>query len=96
MLEKRFMAEFRLLRDDNEIVVEIHSTKQAKIETIHAYTRWLKALVGKMESQPADGLKKRWYVEGLQPALKKKMKIVPPMSYIEAYNHAMDLKSKHK
>ena len=49
-----------------------------------------------MESQPADGLKKRWFVEGLRPALKKKMKIVPPASYSDAYTRAMDLESEQK
>ena len=49
-----------------------------------------------MESQLVDGLKKRWFVEGLQPALKKKMKIVPPASYVDAYNRAMDLESEQK
>jgi Sec-independent protein translocase protein TatA len=49
-----------------------------------------------MESAPTDRLKKRWFVEGLLPALRKKMKIVPPSSYTEAYNRAMDLESEQK
>ena len=57
-VKKEFIAEFRLLRDDNEIVAEIYSTKQGKNETVRAYARRLKELVGKMESRPADGLKK--------------------------------------
>lgn len=95
-VRKEFIVEFQLLQDDNEIVVEIYSTKQGKNETIHAYARQLKELVGKMESQPADGLKKRLFVEGLRQALKKKIKIVPPASYIDAYSRAMDLESEQK
>ena len=49
-----------------------------------------------MESQPADGLKKWWFVEGLQLTLKKKMKIVPPALYTDAYSLAMDLESEQK
>ena len=49
-----------------------------------------------MESKPADGLQKRWFIEGLRPELRKKMKIVPPSSYTKAYNRAMDLESEHK
>lgn len=56
----------------------------------------MKELVNKMESKPADGLKKRWFIEGLRPELKRKMKIVPPSSYTEAYNQAMDLESEQK
>lgn len=85
-----------MLRDDNEIVAEIYSTKQQKNETIRTYARRLKELIGKMESQPVDGLKKRWFVEGLRPALKKKMKIVTPSSYTNAYTRAMDLESEQK
>ncbi|XP_059073473.1 uncharacterized protein LOC131045104 [Cryptomeria japonica] len=95
-LQKEFQAEFRLLRDDNEIVAEIYSTKQGKKETVCAYGRRLKELLGKMDSQPADGLKKRWFVEGLRPSLRKKMKIVSPTSYSDAYNRVMDLESEHK
>ena len=95
-VKKEFIAEFRLLRDDNEIVAEIYSTKQGKNETVRTYARRLKELIGKMESQPADGLKKRWFVEGLRPSLKKKIKIVPPASYSDAYTRAMDLESEQK
>ena len=52
--------------------------------------------MGKRGSQLGNGLKKRWFVEGLRPTLKKKMKIVPPVSYIDAYNRAMDLESEQK
>ncbi len=85
-----------MLRDDNEIVAEIYNTKQGKNKTIFAYARRLKELVGKMESQPVDGLKKQWFVEGLRLALKKKMKIVPPALYTDAYNRVMDLESEQK
>ena len=95
-VKKKFIAEFQLLRDVNEIIAKIYSTKQGKNETIRVYARRLKELVEKMESQPADGLKKRWFIEGLRLALKKKMKIVPPTSYVDAYNKAMDLESKQK
>ncbi|GLJ23905.1 hypothetical protein SUGI_0454230 [Cryptomeria japonica] len=95
-LKKAFEKEFRLLRDDNEIVSEIYGTKQGKKETVRAYGHRLKELVGKMESQPADGLKKRWFVEGLNPKLRRKMKIVPLTSYDDAYNRAMDLESENK
>lgn len=57
-LEKEFKAEFRLLQDDNEIVAEIYGTKQGAREIVCAYSRRLKELLGKMESQLADGLKK--------------------------------------
>ena len=33
-VKKEFIAEFRLLRDHNEIVAEIYSTKQGKNETV--------------------------------------------------------------
>ena len=95
-VRKEFIAEFRLLRNGNEIVAEIYSTKQGKNETVWAYARRLIELVGKMESQPADGLKKWWFVEGLRPALKKKMKIVPPTLYANVYSCAMDLESEQK
>lgn len=54
-----------MLRDDNEIVAEIYTTKQGKNETVWVYARKLKELVNKMESKQADGLKKRWFMEGL-------------------------------
>lgn len=95
-LQKEFKEEFRLLRDDNEIVAEIYNTKQGPKEIVRAYSQRLKELLGKMESQPADGLKKRWFVEGLKSSLRKKMKIVPSTSYDDAYNRAMDLESEHK
>lgn len=49
-----------------------------------------------MESPPADGLKKRWFIDGIKPALRRKMKIVAPASYNNAYNRAMDLESESK
>ena len=49
-----------------------------------------------MESKPIDGLKKRWFIEGLCLELKRKMKIVPPSSYTKAYNRAMDLENEQK
>lgn len=95
-LKKEFQAEFCLLRDDHEIVAEIYGTKQRKNETVRTYSRRLKELLRKMENQPANGLKKRWFVEGLKTSLRRKMKIVPPSSYIDAYNRAMDLESEQK
>ena len=85
-----------MLRNDNEIVAEIYTTKQGKNETVRVYARKLKELISKMENKPADGLKKQWFIEGLRPELRKKMKIVPPSSYTEAYNQAMDLESEQK
>ena len=49
-----------------------------------------------MENKPADGLQKIWFIEGLYPKLRKKMKIVPPSSYTKAYNRAMNLESEQK
>ena len=49
-----------------------------------------------MENKPADGLQKRWFIEGRQPKLRKKLKIVPPAIYTEAYNRAMNLESEQK
>lgn len=95
-LAKAFEEEFRLLRDDDEIVVEIYNTKQGKSETVRSYYRKLKELIGKMDNTPADGLKKRWFIEGLQPSLRKKMKVVPPSTFMEAYNRAMDIESENK
>ena len=54
-----------MLHDDNEIVGEIFNTKQGKNETVCVYARKLKDLINRMESKPADGLQKRWFVEGL-------------------------------
>ena len=55
-IQKEFLIEFQLLRDDNEIVAEIFNTKQKKNETIRVFTRRLKDLINKMENKPADGL----------------------------------------
>ena len=85
-----------MLRNDNEIIAEIYNTKQGKNETVHIYAKKLKELINKMESKPTNGLKKRWFIEGQHPKLRKKMKIVPPSSYIEAYNRAMNLESEQK
>ncbi|XP_059070956.1 uncharacterized protein LOC131861746 [Cryptomeria japonica] len=49
-----------------------------------------------MDNTPTDGLKKRWFIEGLQPSLRKKMKVVPPSTFMEAYNRAMDIESENK
>lgn len=46
-----------------------------------------------MESQSVNDLKKHWVIEGLKPSLRRKMKIVPPQLYVDAYNRAMDLES---
>ncbi len=89
-VKKEFIIDFQLLRDDNELVAEIYSTKQGKNETTRVYAIRLK------ESPSANGLKKQWFVKGLQSALKKKMKIVPPASYTNAYNRVMDLDSEQK
>lgn len=62
-LRKTFEEEFKLLRDDKEIVAEIYKTKQGKAKIIRAYNQWLKELLNKMENQPTDGLKKQWFVE---------------------------------
>lgn len=48
-----------------------------------------------MGTQPVDELKKRWFV-GLCGALRRKMKIVPPISYTDAYDRAMNLESEGK
>lgn len=56
----------------------------------------LKDLINKMESKPANGLQKRWFIKGLHLKLQKKMKIVSPSSYTEAYNQAMNLESEQK
>ena len=66
-VKKEFITEFQLLRDDNEIVAEIYNTKQGKNETVRVYARKLKELINKMESKPANGLKKRWFIEGIRP-----------------------------
>lgn len=58
-LKKDFGIDFRLLRDDNEILAEIYNAKQVKNETVRRYGQRLKELVGKMESPPANDLKKR-------------------------------------
>lgn len=49
-LLKAFETEFRFLKDDNEIVAEILSTKQGKNETVRTYSRRLKELLGKMDN----------------------------------------------
>ena len=83
-IKKEFFVEFQLLHNDNEIVGEIFNTKQGKNETVRVFVRKLKDLINKMEDKPADGLQKRWFIEGLQPKLRKKMKIVPPTTYTKA------------
>ncbi len=49
-----------------------------------------------MGTQSANELKKHWFVEGLRGALRRKMKIVLPMSYTDAYNNALNLESESK
>lgn len=94
-LKKAFQEEFKLLRDDNEIVVEIYNTKQGKNESVRAYNSRFKELLNKMKNQPTDGLKKRWFTEGLIPSLRK-MKVVPTSSYIDTYNRTMDIENENK
>ena len=53
-------------------------------------------MLGKMENQTADELKKRWFVEGLNTYLRRIMKIVLPTSYSDAYDRAMNLESEGK
>lgn len=50
----------------------------------------------KLENRLANKLKKHWFIEGLIPSLRKKMKVVPFPSYVDAYNWAMDIESKSK
>ena len=71
-LRGAFEEEFKLLRDDDEIVIEIYNTRQDKKESVKAYTRRLKELISKLDNKPMDGLKKRWFIEGLTPSLRKK------------------------
>ena len=54
--KKEFLAEFQLLRDDNEIVGEIFNTKQGKNETVRVYAKKLKDLISKMENKLAGRL----------------------------------------
>lgn len=56
-LKKEFQKEFKLLQDDNEILTKIYGTKQGKSESIRAYERRLKELLGKMECAPTDEIK---------------------------------------
>lgn len=84
------------MRDDNEIVAEIYNTKQEKNENVRSYNRRLKELLNKMENQPADGLKKRWFTKGLIPLMCKNMKVVPSSSYVDAYNRAINIESEKK
>lgn len=93
---KKAFKEFKQLRDDIEIVVEIYNSKQGKNESICAYNRRLKELLNKMENQLANGLKKRWFTKGLIPSLHKKMKVVPLSSYVDDDNWAMDIESENK
>lgn len=51
---------------DNKIVVEIYNTKQGKHENVRAYSCRLTQLVVKLEKELANGLKKRWFIEGLR------------------------------
>jgi len=84
-VRKEFPIVFRLLLDDNEIVMTIYSMKQGK-EMMRDYNRRLLA----------DELEKRWFEEGLKPSLRKKMKIIPPTSYVDTYDRAIDVESEDK
>ena len=95
-LHRAFEEEFILSRDDDEIVIEIYNTRQEKKESVKAYTIRLKELIGKLDNKSADGLKKRWFIEGLTPSLRKKMKIVPQSTFADACTRAMDIESKNK
>lgn len=95
-LKKAFQEEFKLLRDNNETVAKIYNTKQGKNKNVRAYNCRLKELLKKMENEPADGLKKQYFIEGLIFSLRKKMKVGPPSLYTNAYNQAMEIESKNK
>lgn len=95
-MKKAFSKEFNLFREDNEVVAEIYNTKQGKHENVGACNCRLKELLSKMENQLAYGLKKRWFIEGLIPSLRWKMKLVPLSSYAHAYNRAIDIENKNK
>ena len=81
-----FEEEVRLLRDDDEIVSTIYNTRQEKGESVKAYSRRLKELIGKLDNKPVDELKKRWFIEGLTPSLRKKMKVVQPSTFVDVYS----------
>ena len=66
-----------------------------KGKRIRAYNQRLKDLLSRMGTQPADELKKWWFV-GLYGALRRKMKIVPPTLHTDAYDRAMNLESEGK
>ena len=57
-----FEEEFRLLKDDDEIIMEIYNIRQGMSESVKAYSRRMKELIGKLDNKPADGLKKRWFI----------------------------------
>lgn len=61
-------------------LLKFTNTKQGKHENVRAYNCRLKELFVILENQLADGLKKRWFIKGLIPSLRKKMKVVPPFS----------------
>ena len=91
-LRLAFEEEFKLPRDDDEIVTEIYNSRQGKNESVKAYTRRLKEL----DNKPVDGLNKRWFIEGLTSSLRKKMKIVLPSTFVDACTRAMDIESENK
>lgn len=62
-LKKAFEAKFKLMRDDNDIVAKIYNTKQGKNENEQDYNCRLKELQVKLENQPADGMKKRYFID---------------------------------
>ena len=53
-------------------------------------------MLEKMETKPADELKKKWFIDRLNTSLRRKMRIVPPTSYDDAYDRAMNLESESK
>lgn len=95
-MKKAFKVEFKLLRDDDEVVVEIYNTRQGKNKSVQVYHRRLKELIGKLENKPADELQKRWFIEELNPSIQRKMKVVLPSTYKKAYDRAMAIESEDK
>ena len=46
-----FEEEFRLQRDEDEIVTEIYNTRQGKSECVKAYSRRMRELIGKLDNK---------------------------------------------
>ena len=78
------------------MVVEMYNTCQGKSESVQVYHQRLKELIGNLENNLVDKLKKRCLLEGLNPSIQKKMKVVPPSTYKKAYDKAMDIESEDK